>query len=78
MENLKKVKEVSIVDEFQAVMDLLSALGYETDQLTVDEVATIRYDILKIIKAQLAFTPPPNTQIRIYKGNKVSKRKFVY
>jgi hypothetical protein len=51
MENLKKVKEVSIVDEFQAVMDLLSALGYETDQLTVDEVAEIRYDILKIIKA---------------------------
>jgi hypothetical protein len=51
MKNLKKVREVTIVDEFQAVMDLLSALGYETDQLTVDEVATIRYDILKIIKA---------------------------
>jgi hypothetical protein len=51
MEKLKKIKEVSIVDEFQAVMDLLDALGYETDQLTVDEVATIRYDILKIIKA---------------------------
>jgi hypothetical protein len=51
MENLKKVKEVSIVDEFQAVMDLLDALGYETDQLTVDEVASIRHEILKIIKA---------------------------
>jgi hypothetical protein len=51
MENLKKVKDVSIVDEFQAVMDLLGALGYEVDQLKVDEVASIRYDILKIIKA---------------------------
>lgn len=51
MENLKKVKEVSIVDEFQAVMDLLSSFGYEVDQLKVDEVATIRHEILKIIKA---------------------------
>jgi hypothetical protein len=51
MENLKKVKEVSIVEEFQAVMDLLSALGYKVDQLKVDEVATIRHDILKIINA---------------------------
>jgi hypothetical protein len=51
MENLKKVKEVSIVDEFQAVMDMLDALGYETDQLTVNEVAAIRHEILKIIKA---------------------------
>ena len=51
MENLKKVKEVNIVDEFQAVIDLLGALGYETDQLTVNEVATIRHEILKIIKA---------------------------
>jgi hypothetical protein len=51
MEKLKKVREVTIVDEFQAVMDLLSALGYEVDQLKVDEVAAIRYDILKIIKA---------------------------
>jgi hypothetical protein len=51
MENLKKVREVTIVDEFQAAIDLLDALGYETDQLTVHEVATIRHGILKIIKA---------------------------
>jgi hypothetical protein len=30
------------------------------------------------MNCNFAFTPPPNTQIRIYKGNKVSKRKFVY
>ena len=51
MEKLKKVREVTIVDEFQAAIDLLDALGYETDQLTVHEVATIRHEILKIIKA---------------------------
>jgi len=51
MEKLKKVKEVTIVDEFQAAIDLLDALGYETDQLTVHEVASIRHEILKIIKA---------------------------
>ena len=51
MEKLKKVREVTIVDEFQAAIDLLDALGYETDQLTVHEVASIRHDILKIIKA---------------------------
>jgi hypothetical protein len=51
MKNLKKVEEVTIVDEFQAAIDLLDALGYETDQLTVHEVASIRHEILKIIKA---------------------------
>jgi hypothetical protein len=51
MEKLKKVREVTIVDEFQAAIDLLDALGYETDQLTVHEVASIRHEILKIIKA---------------------------
>jgi hypothetical protein len=51
MENLKKVKEVNIVDEFQAAINLLDALGYETDQLTVNEVATIRLEIFKIIKS---------------------------
>ena len=50
MENLKKIKEVNIVEEFQAVIDLLNALGYETDQLSVIEVAKIRHDVLKAIK----------------------------
>jgi hypothetical protein len=50
MENLKKIKEVNTVDEFQAVMDLLGKLGYETDKLTIMEVAEIRYDVLKAIK----------------------------
>ena len=47
---MEKVKEVNIVEEFQAVIDLLNALGYETDQLSIMEVAEIRYDVLKAIK----------------------------
>lgn len=50
MENLKKIKEVNVVDEFQAVMELLKAIGYETGELTIMEVATIRHDVLKAIK----------------------------
>jgi hypothetical protein len=51
MKNLKKVKEVNIVDEFQAAINLLDALGYETDQLTVHEISSIRHEIFKIIKS---------------------------
>ena len=35
MKNLKKVQEVSAIDQFLAVMDLLKALGYETDKLSI-------------------------------------------
>jgi hypothetical protein len=50
MKNLKKVKEANIVDEFQAVVELLKAVGYETGELTIVEVAQIRHDVFKAIK----------------------------
>jgi hypothetical protein len=50
MTSLKKVKEINVVEEYIAIIDLLNALGYETEQLTIMEVATIKHDVLKAIK----------------------------
>ena len=47
---MKKVKEINVVEEYIAIMDCIKALGYETDKLTIMEVAEIRYDVLKAIK----------------------------
>lgn len=48
---LVKVNDkVKIADSFIAVMDFLEAMGYETDKLTIQEVADIRYDILEVLK----------------------------
>jgi hypothetical protein len=48
---LVKVNDkVKITDSFIAVMDFLEAMGYETDKLTIQEVADIRYDILEVLK----------------------------
>ena len=48
---LVKVNDkVKIADSFIAVMDFLKAMGYETDKLTIQEVADIRYDILEVLK----------------------------
>jgi hypothetical protein len=48
--NLKVVKEVSAIDQFLAVMDLLKALGYETDKLTIMDVTYLKSDIIKAIE----------------------------
>ena len=60
MENLKKVKEAGIVEEFQAVVELLKAVGYETGELTIVEVAKIRHEVFKAIKSieQQLFASP--------------------
>lgn len=50
MTSLKKVKEINVVEEYTAIMDLLGALGYKTEQLTISQVATIKHDILQAIK----------------------------
>ena len=50
MKKLEQVKEVSMIDQFIAVMDLLEKLGYETSKLTVIDAAFIRHDILKSIE----------------------------
>lgn len=50
MKSLKKVKEVSAIDQFLAVMDLLKALGYETDKLTIMDVTYLKSDIIRAIE----------------------------
>lgn len=48
---LVKVNDkVKIADSFIAIMDMLKVMGYETDKLTIQEVADIRYDILEVLK----------------------------
>lgn len=51
MENLVKVQEVSMINQFQAVMTFLESMGIETSELTSTDVASIRYDLLKSIDA---------------------------
>jgi len=50
MENLKKIKEVNVVEEYIAIIDCIKALGYETENITIGEVSSIKRDILKVIK----------------------------
>jgi hypothetical protein len=50
MKKLERVKEVSVVDEFFAVHDLLTALGYNTESLNMLDMAYIKHDVLKAIE----------------------------
>ena len=50
MENLKKVKEVSNIDQFIAVMDFLKAMGYDTSKLSVMDAVYLRGDIVRAIE----------------------------
>ena len=50
---MKKVKEVNVVEEYIAniaIIDCIKALGYETENITIGEVSSIKRDILKVIK----------------------------
>jgi hypothetical protein len=49
MKKLERVKEVSAIDEFLAVMGLLETLGYETSGLTMLDTAQIKYDIIQAL-----------------------------
>lgn len=51
MENLVKVQEVSMINQFQAIVTFLESMGIETSELTTTDVASIRYDLLKSIDA---------------------------
>jgi hypothetical protein len=51
MKKLEQVKETKMIDQFIAITDLLENLGYETSELTLMDVANIRYDILKSIES---------------------------
>lgn len=50
MKKLEQIKEVTMIDQFQAIGDLLENLGYKTSELTLIDIANIRYDILKSIE----------------------------
>jgi len=50
MKNLKKVEEVSNIDQFIAVMEFLKAMGYETSELNVMDVAYLKSDIVRAIE----------------------------
>jgi hypothetical protein len=49
MKNLVKVKEVKTIDQFQAVMTFLESMGIEVSELTIEEVAEIKSNLLKSI-----------------------------
>lgn len=40
---LEKIKEVSTIDQYQAVMAFLDSIGIKTENLTLGEVAGIKY-----------------------------------
>jgi hypothetical protein len=50
MEKLKKVKDVQVIEEYIAIMDLLEKLGYKTETLKMDRASQIKYEILKVLK----------------------------
>jgi hypothetical protein len=50
MEKLKKVKDVQVIEEYMAIMELLEKLGYETETLKLDRASQIKHDILKVLK----------------------------
>jgi hypothetical protein len=51
MKKLEQVKEITMINQFIAITDLLENLGYETSELTLMDIAHIRYDILKSIES---------------------------
>ena len=51
MKKLEQVKEITMINQFIAITDLLENLGYETSELTIMDIANIRYDILKSIES---------------------------
>jgi hypothetical protein len=51
MKKLEQVKEITMIDQFIAITDLLENLGYKTSELTIMDIANIRYDILKSIES---------------------------
>jgi hypothetical protein len=50
MEKLKKVKDVQVIEEYIAIMELLDKLGYETETLKMAHITQIKYEIFKVLK----------------------------
>jgi hypothetical protein len=51
MTTLKKVNEVSIIEQYEAAMMFLKALGYKTDELTLSQMASIKMAMVGAIEA---------------------------
>jgi hypothetical protein len=47
---LEKFKEVKVVDEYQAVMTFLDAIGIKTENLTIQEVSGLKYGLFSAIE----------------------------
>jgi hypothetical protein len=67
MKNLKHVKEVSAIDQFIAVMDFLNTMGYDTSKLSVMDVASLKYDIVKAInESEIVEHDPVSDKVTTY------------
>lgn len=42
---VEKIKDVSMIDQFDAVFEMIKALGYNAEQITLLDVAKVKYDI---------------------------------
>jgi hypothetical protein len=42
---VEKIKDVSMIDQFDAVFGMIKALGYDVEQITLLDVAKVKYDI---------------------------------
>lgn len=47
---MKRTGEVSQIDQVVALMEFLTAMGYETSQLTIMEVMYLKHDIIEAIE----------------------------
>ena len=42
---VEKIKDVSTIEQFDVVFEMIKALGYNVEQMTLLDVAKIKYDI---------------------------------
>lgn len=52
MIQLEKVNEVKMIDQFDAVDKFLIAMGIDSSKLTIIEVSTLKYVMLKAIESE--------------------------
>ncbi len=45
----RKIKEVALVDQYAAIMGMLEALGYDTDDIKMVELAVLKHDVINAI-----------------------------
>jgi hypothetical protein len=50
MTTLKKVNEISIIEQYEAAMMFLKLMGYKTDELTLSQMASIKMAMVEAIE----------------------------